>query len=252
MENTERFTGKADIYEKYRPTYPAALYDWLYTDKGMSASSAIADIGAGTGLFTQPFLERGSMVFAVEPNADMRAKAEAAFANYPKYSAVDAPAEDTGLPDASVNLVTAAQAFHWFDADAFRAECRRILKPGGFVLLAWNLRDLDSPQARATEAAKDTHCPGYAGRGGGQTARDPEKIAAFFRDGKYETRVFGNPILYDHDSYIGVNLSTSYAPKLGETNYDAYINALEDIYAAYAKDGVLAMPTSAHVFFGYV
>jgi len=253
MENgVERFTGKADVYGKFRPTYPAALYNWLYTEKGMSKNSTIADIGAGTGLFTTPLVARGSTVYAIEPNADMQAKASFTFADCANYTAIDAPAENTGLPDASLDLVTVAQAFHWFDADAFRAECQRILKPGGLVLLTWNLRDLNSPLAKATEDVKDLHCPDYKGRGGGHTARDPEKFAAFFRNGVYETHVFDNPMVYDHDSYIGMNLSTSYAPKASDANYDAYIAALENVFTMYAVDGKLEMPTAAHVFIGKV
>ena len=251
-KSTERFTGKADIYGKYRPSYPAALYDWLYNDIGMSPDSAIADIGAGTGLFTAPLAARGSTVYAVEPNADMRAKMARALGEYANLRLVDAPAEHTGLPDASLDLVTVAQAFHWFDADDFRTECQRILKPDGLVLLVWNLRDLDSPPARATEDVKDAHCPAYEGRGGGQTARDPEKFKAFFHGGAYATRVFDNPMTYDRAAYLGMSLSTSYAPAEGDPRRAAYLAALESVFAAYAVDGRLNIPTAAHVFIGRV
>jgi len=250
--SVERFTGKADIYAKHRPTYPAALYDWLYGNMGFSKDSAIADIGAGTGLFTAPLIAQGSTVYTVEPNADMRAKAILAFHDCANYNAIDAPAEHTGLPDASLDLITVAQAFHWFDADTFRTECQRILKPDGLVLLAWNLRDLASPPCQAVEDAKNTHCPFYRGRGGGLTGRDPEKIAAFYRGGVYETHVFDNPMAYDHDGFIGVNFSTSYAPKPEDPQYAAFMQDLEDIFAAYAKNGIIEMPTYTNVFIGNV
>ncbi|MFN9186953.1 MAG: class I SAM-dependent methyltransferase, partial [Betaproteobacteria bacterium] len=116
------FDGKAHDYERARPGYPAALYEHIESLVGRGAVLSIADIGAGTGLFTRGWLDRGHRVVAVEPNDPMREAADALLRGQPRYRSTNGSAEATAVADASVDLVTAAQAFHWFDALAFRAE----------------------------------------------------------------------------------------------------------------------------------
>ena len=250
--NLHRFTGIAAAYEKHRPAYPAALYDWLYNDMGFSKASVIADVGAGTGFFTQPLLERGSVVFGVEPNGDMRVEAIRKFPHFTNYKAIAAAAEQTRLPAAYFDLLTVAQAFHWFNPVLFRRECQRILRRNGLVLLAWNLRDFDNPAVWATEEVKNEFCLSYEGGSGSQTARDPFVLGGFFRNGEYETRMFDNTITYDHDGFIGLNLSTAYAPKAGEDNLLRYLDALENVFRTHAADGKLTLPMATHVYIGKV
>ena len=125
--NEERFTGKADVYKKFRPSYPKELIDYLYSQVGFSQDSVIADIGSGTGIFSRLLLECGSQVYCVEPNDDMRQTAEKDLAGFRNFISVNAAAENTGLQEKSVHFVTAAQAFHWFDRQAYKLECQRIL-----------------------------------------------------------------------------------------------------------------------------
>ena len=127
MDNTARFTGRADVYAKARPGYAEALIEELTAWAGLSPASTVADIGAGTGISAQ-LASTGARVIAVEPNDDMRAEAEKRFAGASNVSVLAGTAEATGIEDASVDLVTAAQAFRWFDCEAFRAECPRILR----------------------------------------------------------------------------------------------------------------------------
>ncbi|MCL2463427.1 MAG: class I SAM-dependent methyltransferase, partial [Defluviitaleaceae bacterium] len=129
--NEEKFTGKAGLYRTFRPSYPAELIDYLYSHIGFSSDCSIADIGAGTGIFTRILLERGSKVYAVEPNGDMREAAIKDLSGYENFVPVGASAENTGLDDSGVDFVTVAQAFHYFDRQLFRRECQRILKSGG-------------------------------------------------------------------------------------------------------------------------
>ena len=123
--NEHKFDGKAKLYAAYRPSYASGLIDDLVED--LPKGAKVADIGSGTGKLTELLLARGMNVFAVEPNDDMRAAAEEAFGGNALFCSVPASAESTTLPDGKMELVTAAQAFHWFDRDAFRKECRRIL-----------------------------------------------------------------------------------------------------------------------------
>ncbi|MDD3119669.1 MAG: class I SAM-dependent methyltransferase [Victivallales bacterium] len=138
--NTQRFTNRVADYVRYRPGYPAALFDFLYGDGGFTPADVIADCGSGTGIFTRNLLERGHRVFGIEPNAAMRRAAEEYLHDYPLFVSVAGTAEDSTLPDHAVNRMVCAQAFHWFDPVRFRREAERIIRPGGQLALIWNSR----------------------------------------------------------------------------------------------------------------
>jgi len=132
---TQRFSNRADNYTRYRPHYPDGVLDILRDGIGLTPQTVIADIGSGTGIATALFLRNGNPVFAVEPNREMRVAAEEQLHARPGFQSVQGTAEATTLPAASVDCVVAAQAFHWFDPVKTQAEFRRILKPGGWVVL---------------------------------------------------------------------------------------------------------------------
>jgi len=139
-DSTTRFSNRVADYVKSRPSYPPAVIDVLRERIGFDATKIVADIGAGTGISSALFLAAGNRVLAVEPNAPMRAAAVAALGGDPNFAAIDGTAEATTLPAASVDLIIAAQAFHWFNRPKFAAECRRIGRPGAHLLLLWNER----------------------------------------------------------------------------------------------------------------
>ncbi|MFM1850906.1 MAG: hypothetical protein RIS54_590 [Verrucomicrobiota bacterium] len=141
---TGRFSDRVEAYVRYRPGYPADLISTLVAEAQLGPDSVVADVGSGTGIFTALLLPDTGTVHAIEPNAPMRTWAESTMGAEPKFHSHGTPAEATGLPDASVDLVTAAQAFHWFDPVATRREFARILKPGGQVALIWNERLTDT------------------------------------------------------------------------------------------------------------
>ena len=133
MRNTvDRFNGRHQDYQAARPSYAQELLDWLGELYAPPERYTAADIGSGTGKLSAQLLAAGFRVCGVEPNPDMRGAAEALLGGDPRFSSVNGADRDTGLPDQSVDLVTAAQAFHWFDGPAFARECRRILRPGGW------------------------------------------------------------------------------------------------------------------------
>ena len=127
-------------YVKYRPGYPKAFIDYLYSDVNFSRDSIIADIGSGTGILTTFLLDRGSRVVGVEPNKEMRRTAEILLEEYQKFVSICGTAENTSLTKNSVDFVICAQAFHWFDKSACKKEFQRILKPNGKAVLLWNKR----------------------------------------------------------------------------------------------------------------
>ncbi|MDP8950409.1 MAG: class I SAM-dependent methyltransferase [Actinomycetota bacterium] len=141
---TQRFTNRVDHYVKYRPSYPRAALDLLKTECGLTSASLVADVGSGTGILSELFLENGNRVFGIEPNERMRETGERRLGRHPRFTSVAGTAEATTLDGDSVDFVVAGQAFHWFDPERARAEFSRILKPGGWVALVWNLRRKDA------------------------------------------------------------------------------------------------------------
>src|SRR5437879_9326158 len=141
---TSRFSDRVENYVRYRPGYPPQALETLKAECGLSADYVIADIASGTGIWTRLLLENGNRVFGVEPNAEMRTAGERLLAGFSRFTSIKGTAESTTLPDRSVDLVTAAQAAHWFDRPRARREFLRILKPGGWLVLLWNERRTDS------------------------------------------------------------------------------------------------------------
>lgn len=235
---TERFGDRVDDYRRYRPGYPGALTRWLIAEAALEAGDAVADIGSGTGLLTRDLLAAGLAVHAVEPNAPMRAAAEADLGHYPAFSSVDGTAEATTLADTSVKLVTAAQAYHWFQPEAARAESIRILVPGGHAALIWNVRRIDSRFAEAYETLLMARCPDYAA--GQPHQASVEDIARYF--GPVPTRHvdFDYQQRFDFDGLKGRLLSSSYTPKAGDPAREPLCDALRTLFDQYRQDGQVA------------
>src|SRR5690606_2435033 len=108
------FSDRVENYVRYRPGYPAEVVDLLVREAHLSPSSMVADIGSGTGISAEMLLKAGVPVTGVEPNPPMREAAERLLADYPGFTSVDGTAQATTLPDGSMDLILAAQAFHWF------------------------------------------------------------------------------------------------------------------------------------------
>jgi SAM-dependent methyltransferase len=250
--NENRFTGRAIIYAKHRPAYPDAFIEYLYSGAGFQKDSVIADIGSGTGILTRLLLGKGSFVYGVEPNADMRKAAEQELAQYKNFASVPQSAESTGLNDRSVDFITAAQAFHWFDRQRFKAECQRILKENGKVVLVWNSRDMHSEFVQKCDELNRAYCKDYKGFSGGMNHDGPEEFKDFFKDGIYHCMVFPNDLMFDLDGFIGRSLSASYAPQEEAESYEPYISGLKQLFEKYGDSGRLCMPNLTRAYIGGV
>lgn len=213
MDHTQNFSGLAASYAAGRPAYPDELIDCLYTRYGVDRHSVIADVGSGTGKFAKQLLDRGSTVYGVEPNGDMRRTAAAELGAYEKFHPICGTEARTTLADRSVDFVTAAQAFHWFDPQLFRRECQRILRKDGSVFLIWNMRDMSSEINRETHALYAEFCPKFQGFSCGIQADSPS-IREFF-GGAYAYVEFDNPLCYTREKFISRSLSSSYTLKEG-------------------------------------
>ncbi len=250
MNSKELFSGRAAAYAKGRPAYPQRLVDDLYRSAGFSADSIIADVGAGTGLFSRLLLDRGSRVICVEPNPDMLRTARAALSGYSNVRFTDGDAACTKIEPASVDFITAAQSFHWFDPDLFRVESKRILLPNGRAILLWNTRKAEYEVNAACSRLFARYCPHFRGFSNGiQT--DDQRIKRYF-GGPYETAEYENPLVYSLDQFISRSLSSSYSLRMGEPDFEVYLQALEKLFEAYAQNGLLTIPNFTIVYRGAV
>jgi len=254
-DSKERFSNRVADYIRYRPGYPAGVLELLRAECGLTPESVIADVGSGTGILTKLFLDNGNFVYGVEPNAEMREAGEESLAAYPKFRSVAAPAEATTLPAAGVDFVTAAQAFHWFNPPAARAEFARILRParrggpGGWVAVIWNERKKDlGPFAEAYEQLLRTFGTDYNTVSG--TYPEPGRMAAFFGAGNFQHRIFANEQRMDYDALRGRLLSSSYAPAPGHPNHAPMLAELRRMFDTHAENGRVRFEYSTHVYYG--
>ncbi len=245
----KRFSDRVDNYVRYRPGYPAAVMEMLARETGLGAGTVVADIGSGTGISTEVFLRAGGTVFAVEPNDEMRAAAERWLGGRAGFRSVSGTAEATTLADHSVDLVTAAQAFHWFRPAPTRAEFDRILRPGGRVALIWNQRRMDStPFLRAFEDLLLRYGTDYLKVRHENV--DAGALGGFFRGGAYVTHSFPNEQVFDYEGVKGRLLSSSYVPAAGEPGHGAMIEELTEIFRRHQEDGHVRFEYDTRVHVG--
>ena len=168
-----------------------------------------------------------------------------------RRESVNGSAEHTTLSDGSIDLVTAAQAFHWFDPRLFRKECTRILKKDHFAVLVWNHRIDSAPLMEENAEVCRKFCADFHGFSGSRT-RDPALFRAFFRGGRYEELEFPHDLPLDLDAFIGRNLSASYAPLRGSEQYPLFIEALVELFRTYEREGRVLMPNVTRCYAGQV
>jgi len=245
---THRFSSRVENYVRYRPSYPPEILELLKNECRLTPDTVIADIASGTGIFTRILLETGNRVFGVEPNADMRRAGEEYLAAYPRFSSVAGTAEATTLPDASVDLVTAAQAAHWFDRPRARREFVRIIRPGGWTVLIWNERQTDgSPFLRDYERLLATYGTDYQEV---RHERSTDEIADFFAPSHFESRVLLMKQELDYSGLEGRLLSSSYTPEPGHPRYAAMLEELRRIFDARRSGNLVSLDYATRVYYG--
>ena len=244
---TQRFSARVENYIRYRPSYPPQVLETLRSECGLTASSTVADIASGTGIFTRLLLENGNRVFGVEPNREMREAAERLLAGYPRFTSVTGTAEAATLPDQSVDLATAAQAAHWFDLPKARIEFARILKPGRWAALLWNERCTDTtPFLREYEELLLQYGTDYEKVRHEHTT---DNIGEFFASVPFEQRVFDMRQDFNYAQLEGRLLSSSYAPMQGHPNYEAMLAELRRVFGAHQVNGRVGMEYRTRMYF---
>jgi len=251
MNSKERFSNRVDDYVKYRPTYPSEALDYLYGEVGLRPGCTIADVGSGTGIFSKLLLERGSRVIAVEPNEAMRAASEQTLGGHPNFLAIPGSAESTGLPDRSVAFVVCAQSFHWFDRAAAQTEFRRILEPGGKVVLIWNSRLASgTPFREGYERLLQTYGTDYKSINHRNISRT--MLLSFFKEGTMHEERFTLTQKFDFEGLKGRLLSSSYSPLPGHPNYDSMMKELRELFDRHNRDGIVPFDYETEIYWGEV
>ena len=230
MNPQSRFTSRAENYAKYRPSYPNEVIDSIVAELGDPSKLIAADIGAGTGISSRLLADRGIKVMAIEPNAAMRSVAQP----HPGVEFLDGSAEDTNLPDASLDLVTCFQSFHWFNPKPTLKEFARILKPQGKLAAVWNNRN------RSDEFTKEySILTKKASNNDSELRYGTER---YIRDTSWLNPVrhliFPYQQALSSEALIGRAMSTSYLPQSGEV-CDRSFDDLKQLHQQYADENGL-------------
>ena len=221
--STENFTGRAEAYAIGRPGYPQVAIDYVCTL--VPHNAIFADIGAGTGLFTEKLAMPNYTIYAIEPNKDMRVQLALTLTPYPNVTIFDGTDEATNLPDHSVDVITVAHALHWFNIDAFRKECLRILKPNGLVVVIYNL--LSDGSGEVTNLSK-------------------QAVDAFFQNPAIMT--FPNPIEYTKEKWLAYITSQDNTPLPTDPGYDAHVAEVNKSFDRDSVDGLLTIDRMTKIF----
>lgn len=244
-----RFSSRVADYIRYRPGYPTGVRDLLRAECNLKSGNTIADIGSGTGFLSELFLKNGNRVFGVEPNEDMRKAGDEYLASYDSFTSINGSAESTTLEDASVNFVTAGQAFHWFDHDAARKEFRRILKPDGWAVIVWNERMTDTtPFLRDYEDLLRKFGTDYASVK--ESYPHEQQMIEFFGPKAYSTHDLPNFQEFDFDGVAGRLRSSSFIPTPESPNFQPMMAELQRVFDANNQDGQVRLEYTTHIYLG--
>lgn len=250
LRATERFSNRVENYIRCRPRYPVALIECLRAHCHLRVRDVVADVGSGTGILSELFLRHGNTVYGVEPNREMRQAAERLLRRFSRFNSVDASAEHTTLQPRSIDLVVAGQSFHWFERNKAKAEFQRILKPEGWVVLAWNeRRETLATIGHDYERLLKRHAPDYESVGHKQI--DAGVLRRFFSS-DFGFSTFPNHQTFDFEGLKGRLLSSSYAPESSHPQHLPMVAELRRIFDAHQTGGVVTFEYDTNVYYGRV
>ena len=248
IENSkERFSNRVENYIKYRPGYPADIIASLAEEINFDSSWIVADIGSGTGILSRLFLDNGNFVYGIEPNNEMRKAGEQQLSNYSYFNSIDGSSENTDLQNNCIDIISAGQAFHWFDVQKSKEEFKRILKKHGYVALIWNNRKIDSSAfLREYENLLINFSVEYKLV---DHKNVNKKILSDFFD-QYTLKIFPNFQIFNFEELKGRLLSSSYAPMPDNPGYLPMVKELEKIFNQNEIDGKVKFEYDTELYFG--
>lgn len=250
MKNTERFSNRVENYVRYRPHYPKEIIPCLKSKIGLTDQKIVADIGSGTGISSEIFLENGNTVYAVEPNKEMREAAEKIHNKDMNFISINATAENTSLKNNSIDLIVVAQAFHWFDKVQAKREFQRLAASDCHLILIWNDWKLESHFQQAYEQMLKEFAPEYEKVNFRNV--DESTIRTFFAPHTYSVQSFSNSQYFNFDSLKGRLLSSSYAPLEGENGYKPMMNRLKKIFEEFSVNSQVEFEYNCNLYFGKI
>lgn len=250
LNPTTRFSNRAENYLKYRPHYPEAIIKYLKTENVLKNDSVIADIGSGTGFSSELFLKNGNTVYGVEPNKEMREAGENYLSEYKNFTSINGTAENTTLDKNSIDIITAGQAYHWFDINKFKKEIKRIAKVNVYTVLFWNIRNLKNAgfsndyENLLNEFGTDYKQVGHHNISKGNYNE--------FFEGEFHSDKFDNEQWVDFEGLKGRLLSSSYVPEKNHPNYIPMIEKLKEMFHKHQVSGQLEFNYVTEVYWGRI
>jgi SAM-dependent methyltransferase len=245
---TKRFSSRVNDYLRYRPSYPKAVLETLRHQCGLTKASFIADVGSGTGLLSELFLQNGNTVYGIEPNREMREAGENYLRTYQTFKSLGGSAETTPLTEGSVDFITVGQAFHWFDVPKSKVEFQRVLKPQGWVALVWNERQEDSsPFARDYKQLVQTYGTDYQEV---NHRRIDESVLQEFFGGAFNLEIFDHQQTFDFEGLKGRLLSSSYTPEVGHPHHAPMLSELRHIFEKHQTNSEVKFAYDTKLYYG--
>ncbi|MHB8909711.1 MAG: class I SAM-dependent methyltransferase [Syntrophales bacterium] len=251
-QSTAVFSDRASYYVKGRPEYPGGIIDFLRTECGLGAASTVADVGSGTGIFTRLLLGAAGRVYALEPCREMREAAEGHLSACPNLVSVDAAAEDTTLGAGSIDIITAATAFQWFNIPVVRTEFSRILKPGGWVVVIGNVARQETAYEKAYADLKKRYAPTTSVKYAERYRSRAAAVSDLYGGLPHRERLFPHEHAMDWECLVARLLSRSGMPLDGEPGHHAMIGELRCIFDRYQVEGLVTQRYDARVSFGHL
>ncbi|MEJ2614579.1 MAG: class I SAM-dependent methyltransferase [Ignavibacteriaceae bacterium] len=247
QNSKERFSNRVENYIKYRPGYPKEIITFLSEEINFNSFWIVADIGSGTGILSKLFLDNGNFVFCVEPNNEMRKAGEQQLSNYTHFKSINGSSENTVLETSSIDLISAGQAFHWFDVQKSREEFKRILKKKGYVSLICNNRKTTTSKfLREYENLLINFSVDY--KLVDHKNVNEKILSGFFNS--YELKTFSNYQIFNFEELKGRLLSSSYAPMPEQSGYKQMIERLKRIFNQNKIDGKVKIEYDTELYYG--
>lgn len=249
---TRRFSDRVEFYIRSRPRYPLDVLHFFQRRAGLLSADVVVDVGSGTGMLAELFLDNGNLVYCVEPNDEMRAAAQTLLGDRPNFHSIHGAAEATSLPGGLARLVVAGQAFHWFDPVATRAEFRRIMQPQGWAGLIWNERRRDdAPFSVEYHRLIEKHSRDHdAVMNRSRHATDPAVLAAFFGPAGYERLCLDNAQSLSFATLVDRMASSSYMPLPDQPGFSELLHDLRVAFDAHSTDGSIRLSYDTIIFAG--
>ncbi len=247
MDSKKVYSTKTEKYAKYRWDYAAGAIEAIIEMTQLSYQSTLADIGAGSGILTKHFVEKVQKIYAIEPNKEFREILSRNMGALPSVSVIDGSAESTHLPSMCVDVITVAQAIHWFDPEPARREMMRILKNDGWLVLLRN----GATNSEQNEVISSLMTDEFGADFTVVHELPKEKpIQFYFGNGHFNELIFPFQFNQNWEEFIGALTTASYMPDEDHPLFDKLERKAREIFFQLSKDGLLKVQGETELIIG--